>query len=39
MNDENIQTDYCLSVTFEHEKEIDLYNQLRTNIQIRARIR
>ncbi len=39
MNDENIQTDYCLSVTFEHEKEIDLYNQIRTNIQTRARIR
>lgn len=39
MNDENIQTDYCLSVTFEHEKEIDLYNQIRTNIQTRARVR
>ena len=39
MNDENIQTDFCLSVTFEHEKEIDLYNQIRANIQTRARIR
>jgi subtilisin family serine protease len=38
-NDENIQTDFCLSVTFEHEVEIDLYNQIRANIQTRARIR
>jgi hypothetical protein len=36
--DENAQTDYCLSVTFEHEKEIDLYTQLRANIQTRARV-
>lgn len=33
------KTDYCLSVTFEHSKEIDLYNQVRTNIQQRARVR
>ena len=39
INDENIKTDFCLSVIFEHEKEIDLYNEIRTNIQIRARIR
>ena len=39
MNDDNIQTDYCLSVIFEHEKEIDLYNQIRGKIQIRAKIR
>lgn len=39
INDENIQTDFCLSVILEHEKEIDLYNQIRTNIQTRARIR
>jgi len=39
MNDDNIHTDYCLSITFEHEKEIDLYNQIRTNIQARARVR
>ena len=39
MNNENIQTDFCISVTFEHEKEIDLYNQIRANIQTRARVR
>jgi hypothetical protein len=39
MYDESIQTDYCLSVVFEHEKEIDLYNQIRSNIQTRARVR
>ena len=39
MNNTGIQTDYCLSVTFEHEKEIDLYNQIRANIQTRARVR
>jgi hypothetical protein len=38
ITDENTQTDYCLSVTFEHEKEIDLYNQLRATIQTRARV-
>jgi hypothetical protein len=37
--DENVQTNYCLSVTFEHEKEIDLYNQIRANIRVRARNR
>jgi len=39
MSNENINSNYCLSVTFEHEKEIDLYNQIRTNIQTRARVR
>jgi|GEM_PF-344486 len=39
MTDENAQTDYCLSVVFEHEKEIDLYNQIRAKNQARARIR
>lgn len=29
---------YCISVTFEHEKEIELYNEIRTNIQTRVRI-
>lgn len=36
---DNFQTEYCISVTFEHEKEIDLYNQIRTSIQTRARLR
>jgi len=26
-------------VTFEHEKEIELYNAIRTSIQTRARVR
>lgn len=39
MSDESNQTGYCLSVVFEHEKEIDLYNQIRANVQIRARVR
>jgi hypothetical protein len=36
--DNNTKIDYCLSVIFEHEKEIDLYNQIRANIQARARV-
>jgi hypothetical protein len=39
VTDENRNQDYCISVTFEHEKEIALYNEIRTNIQTRARIR
>jgi hypothetical protein len=38
MHDETAKIDYCLSVTFEHEREIDLYNQIRTTIQTRIRI-
>lgn len=30
--------DYCISVIFEHEKEIELYSQIRTNTQVRSRI-
>jgi subtilisin family serine protease len=30
--------DYCISVIFDHEKEIELYSQIRTNIQVRARV-
>jgi hypothetical protein len=39
INDENRIQDYCISVTFEHEKEIKLYNAIRTNIQLRAKVR
>jgi hypothetical protein len=39
MTDENTEIEYCISVIFEHEKEIDLYNQLRANIQSRVRLR
>jgi subtilisin family serine protease len=38
ISDSNRVQDYCISVIFEHEKEIDLYNQIRTNVQIRARV-
>ncbi len=37
-NDARMQN-YCISVTFEHEKEIELYNEIRTNIQARTRVR
>lgn len=32
-------TSYCISVLLKHEKEIELYNQIRTNIQTRTRVR
>ncbi len=38
ISDENRMQDYCISVTFEHEKEIALYNEIRTNIQTRVRV-
>jgi len=37
--DDKIMQDYCISVTFEHEKEIELYNQIRGNVQARTRVR
>ncbi|QTA83611.1 Uncharacterized protein dnl_60240 [Desulfonema limicola] len=37
-DDSRIQ-DYCISVIFEHEKDIDLYNSIRANLQARARVR
>lgn len=36
--DENRMQDYCISVIFEHEKEIALYTEIRTNIQTRVRV-
>jgi len=39
ITDESRMQDYCISVTFEHEKEIELYNAIRTNIQTRTRVR
>lgn len=39
INDENRIQDYCISVVFEHEKEIELYNAIRTSIQARAKVR
>ncbi len=38
INDENRMQDYCISVTFEHEKEIELYNEIRVNVQARTRV-
>jgi Subtilase family len=39
ITDDSREQNYCVSVTFEHEKEIDLYNTIRTNIQTRTRVR
>jgi len=39
INDTEWMQDYCISVIFEHEKEIELYNQIRANVQLRTRIR
>jgi len=39
ITDEEKQQDYCISVTFEHEKEINIYNEIRAGIKTRTRIR
>jgi len=39
ITDEERKQDYCISVTFEHEKEINIYNEIRTSIQTRTRVR
>ena len=39
MTDNSQMTDYCISVTFEHEKATKLYNAIRTSIQIRAKVK
>ena len=39
INDEQRVQDYCISVVFEHEKEIALYAALQANIQTRTRVR
>jgi len=39
INDENRIQDYCISVIFEHENENKLYNAIRTNIQLRTKVR
>ena len=38
ISDLTYMQDYCVSVTFEHESEIDLYNTIRTNIITRVRV-
>ena len=39
ISDATRMQNYCISVTFEHEKEIDLYNEIRVNVQARTRVR
>ena len=39
INDTTRTQNYCISVTFEHEKEVELYNEIRVNVQARTRIR
>lgn len=38
MTDESRPSDYCISVTFEHEKATKLYNAIRASLQIRAKV-
>jgi hypothetical protein len=38
ITDPNKIQEYCISVTFEHEQEIELYNQIRISNQVRVRI-
>ena len=39
INDDTRMQNYCISVIFEHEQEIELYNKIRANIQARTRVR
>ena len=39
IRNESRMQNYCISVIFEHTKEIDIYHALRTNIQQRTRLR
>lgn len=39
INDDTRMQDYCISVTLEHAKEIELYNEIRANVQARTRVR
>jgi len=39
INDDTRTQNYCISVTFEHEFEIELYNAIRANIQMKTRVR
>ncbi|BAP55202.1 subtilisin-like serine protease [Thioploca ingrica] len=38
MPDSNKMQDYCISVTFEHEKAIELYNQIKVKNQARVKV-
>jgi len=37
--DDNYKQKYCLSVVFKHEQEIELYNEIKTRLQIKERVR
>lgn len=39
INDENHQQNYCISVMLEHTQNIKLYNEIRTEVQQRVKIR
>ena len=39
ITDDRREQDYCVSVTFEHQREIELYGAIRTSIQTRTRVR
>ncbi len=39
INDDNRMQDYCISVIFEHEQEIELYNEIMVSVQARTRVR
>lgn len=39
ISDDSRLQDYCISVTLEHEKEIELYNEIRAGIRTRTRVR
>lgn len=37
--DTSLKQDYCISVTFEHEKATELYNAVKANLRTRAKVR
>jgi len=39
VNDTTRMQNYCISVIFEHEKEVELYNKIRATVQARTRVR
>ena len=39
ITDEAFRQNFCFSIIIEHEAEIDIYNEIRNNIQVRTRVR
>jgi hypothetical protein len=39
ITDEAFRQNFCFSIIVEHDAEIDIYNEIRNNIQVRTRIR